>query len=240
MEASYAVYDHTASIARIDEILEGADASYETHNGIPARTSLTFDNGFYVDVTVLFVDIRGSKELSETHTKPVLAKLYRAYISEVISVLRYTSTIHEIYVEGDGIWAVFNTIKKKEVNEVFETAARVSSLIDTINIKLKKKGYSTLTVGIGLDDGESLYVKAGAKGAGINEVVWLGRLVGSTAQLCSYGNKTWTDGEVMVSNSVQSNLNEKYQGFLNWNEARQCYQTNIHNVGMHEWVTQNA
>jgi class 3 adenylate cyclase len=240
MEASYAAYDHLASIARIDEILAGADASYDSHNGIPARTSLTFDNGYYVDVTVLFIDIRGSKELAEKHTRPVLAKLYRAYISEVISVLRSNTTIHEIYVEGDGIWAVFNTTTTVNVNEVFGTAAELSSLIDTLNIKLAKKGYSTLKVGIGLEDGDTLYIKAGAKGSGINEVVWVGKIVGSSAQLCSYGNKTWGDGEIMVSKRIYEMLNEKNKGFMQYNVLRDCYQGNVVNSAMNEWVKKNA
>lgn len=52
---------------------------------------------------------------------------------------------------------------------------------------------------MGASYGSSLYIKAGYKGSGINEVVWLGKLVGEAAKLCSYGNKTWSDKELMVS-----------------------------------------
>lgn len=183
MEAIYSEYDFNKSVERIEEILSGSDASYEDHNGIPSRDQLTFTNGFYVDVTVLFVDIRGSKKLSETHTRPVLAKIYRAYVSELVAVLKGNTTISEIFIEGDGIWAVFNTVTKADVNSVFETAAKVASLIDIMNIKLEKKGYTKIEVGIGIDDGESLYIKAGYKGSGVNEVVWIGTIVGQTAKL---------------------------------------------------------
>ncbi len=111
---------------------------------MPPRTSLTFDNGFYVDVTVLFIDMRGSKAYQDKHNRPVLAKIYRAYISEVIAVMRGDVKVSEIYIEGDGLWGVFNTTTHAEVNQVFSTAAKLSSLIDMLNIKLESKGYTDL------------------------------------------------------------------------------------------------
>lgn len=240
MEATFTQYDFANSVERISEILDGADANYQDHKGIPSRNSLSFTNGYYVDVTVLFIDIRGSKELSEKHTRPVLAKIYRAYVSEIVAVFKGNTTISEIYIEGDGVWAVFNTTTKTDVNSVFKTAAEVASLIDVLNVKLKKKGYSTIEVGIGLDDGESLYIKAGYKGSGINEVVWIGRVVGTCAALCGYGNKLWSDREMMVSEVVYGNLTDHNKKLLEWNQARGCYHGFVVDVVMNEWVKDNG
>lgn len=240
MEATFTQYDLGKSVERISEILDGSDASYEDHKGIPSRDSLSFTNGYYVDVTVLFVDIRGSKELSEKHTRPVLAKIYRAYVSEIVAVLKGNTTVSEIYIEGDGVWAVFNTTTKTDVNSVFNTAAQVASLIDVLNVKLTKKGYSTIEVGIGLDDGESLYIKAGYKGSGINEVVWIGRVVGACAALCGYGNKLWSDREIMVSEIVYGNLTDTNKKLLEWSQARGCYHGFVVNVAMDQWVKENG
>ncbi|MBF4332809.1 adenylate/guanylate cyclase domain-containing protein, partial [Vibrio anguillarum] len=77
MEASFSLYDFEKSRGRIDEILQGADASYTEKKSIPSRDDLTFTNGFNVWCTALFVDIRKSKELNKTHTNPVLAKIYK-------------------------------------------------------------------------------------------------------------------------------------------------------------------
>lgn len=240
MEATFTQYDLEKSVERISEILDGSDASYEDHKGIPSRDSLSFTNGYYVDVTVLFVDIRGSKELSEKHTRPVLAKIYRAYVSEIVAVLKGNMTVSEIYIEGDGVWAVFNTTTKTDVNSVFNTAAQVASLIDVLNVKLTKKGYSIIEVGIGLDDGESLYIKAGYKGSGINEVVWIGRVVGTCAALCGYGNKLWSDREIMVSEIVYGNLTDANKKLLEWSQARGCYHGFVVNVAMDQWVKENG
>lgn len=239
MDASYSNYDYTKSIERIDNILNSSDSSYDKHTGIPSKDSLTYNNGFYVDVTVLFIDIRGSKELSSKHTRPVLAKIYRAYISEVITVMKGNTCINEIYIEGDGLWAVFNTTTKDDVNSVFATAFTIASLIDILNVKLSKKKYSTLEVGIGIDDGESLYIKAGYKGSGIQEVVWIGKVVGQTAALCSYGNKTIHDREIMVSAKVYSNLSEHNKSLLVENISHNCYHGNVIRKDMNEWVEKN-
>jgi class 3 adenylate cyclase len=240
LEASFSTYDYNKSIERIDELLDSSDASYEDHKGIPSRSSLTFTNGYYVDVTVLFVDLRGSKELSNKHTRPVLAKILRAYISEVIAVMRGNTTISEIYIEGDGVWGVFNTTTKPEVNSVFATAFGISSIIDILNIKLSKKKYSTITAGIGIDDGESLFIKAGYKGSGINEVVWIGKIVGMAAALCNYGNRISSDREIMVSEIVYSSLSDHNKNLLEWNSTRGCYHGNVINLAMHEWVKANG
>jgi class 3 adenylate cyclase len=240
MQASYSPYDHKDSIDRISEILDSSDSSYEEHKGVPSRDRLTYANGFYVDVTVMFIDMRGSKILSGKHTRPVLAKIYRAYISELVAVLKGDPTVSEIYIEGDGVWAVFNTTTQNEVNRVFGTAAKVSSLIDILNIKLKRKGYSEVSIGIGLDDATTLYIKAGYKNSGINEVVWLGSVVGQAAALCKNGNRESYDRELMVSKRVRDMLDDHNKGLLVWSSQRECYQGYVVNVEMNEWVKANG
>lgn len=240
MEAKYSEFDHEKSIERIDETLNNSDANYEDKNSIPLRSSLTFNNGFYVDCAALFIDMRGSKSLSEKHKRPTLAKIYKTYISELVAVLQSHSKVSEIYIEGDCVWGVFDTPYKTDIDSLFSTAAKASSLIDILNIKYKKKGYSEITVGIGLSYGSSLYIKAGYKGSSINEVVWLGKLVGEAAQLCSYGNKTYNDNETMVSNIFYDNLNNDNKVLLSKNYNRDCYHGNVINLAMNEWVKANA
>lgn len=238
MNTTHSLYDFNKSISNFDEILNSSDSNYLPHKGIPNKNSLTFTNGYYVDVTVLFIDIRGSKELSIKHTRPVLAKIYRAYISEVISVIKGNPTINEITVEGDGIWAVFNTTSNNDVDAVFQTAFTLTSLVDILNVKLLRKGYSAINIGIGIDDGESLYIKAGYKGSTINEVVWLGKVVGQTALLCSNANKNG-NFRIMASEKVFNCLTEHNKSLLHKNLSNNCYHGDVINIEMNEWVQRN-
>ncbi len=144
--------------------------------------------------------------------------------------------INEIYIEGDGIWGVFDTPYKSDINTLFSTGARVSSLIDILNFRFSKHGISPIEVGIGITYGTSLYIKAGYKGSGINEVVWLGKLVSEAHKLCSYGNKTYYDEEMMVSSVFYSNLNEYNQNLLSYNSQRGCYHGNVINKVMDGWL----
>lgn len=238
MEATHSKYDFTKSISNFDDILNSSDSNYDTHKGIPNKTNLSFTNGYYVDVTVLFIDIRGSKELSTKHTRPVLAKIYRAYISEVISVIKGNPYISEINIEGDGIWAVFNTISNEDVDTVFQTAFTLVSLIDILNVKLSRKGYFKINIGIGIDDGESLFIKAGYKGSKINEVVWLGKVVGQTSLLCSNANKNG-NLRIMVSGNVYNCLTEYNKSLLYKNLSNNCYHGDVINIEMNKWVEAN-
>lgn len=239
MESNHSTYDYLEAVGRIEDILKGVDASYSDKSSIPARSLLTFDNGFYVNVTAVFIDLRDSKGLSDRHTRPVLAKIYRAYISEVIAVLKGDPKISEIYVEGDGVWAVFDTPYQSDVDGVFSTAARVISLVDILNVKLRKRGYAEIVAGVGMDYGECLYIKAGYKGSGVNEVVWIGKVVGAAAALCKEAGKMF-NATLQVSPVIHQNLSEANQNLLNYNAILGSYQGFVCNKKMKEWVEKNG
>lgn len=238
MEAKYSYYDYEKSIERIDEILNSSDASYEDTNSIPSRDQLTFTNGYYVNASVIFIDMRGSKALAEKHTRPVLAKMYRTFISELVAVLRGHATVFEIYIEGDAVWGVFDTPTKPDIDKVFSTAAQAASLVDILNIKLKRKNYTQINVGIGIAYGQSLLIKAGYRTSGVNEVVWIGKVVGEAAKLCDLGGRLWTH-RMFVSNTFYSNLNESNKKLLGQDYVNDCYTGNVVSSSMEDWVKSN-
>ena len=56
MEANHSIkYDIEKSNERIDDILDANDNNYEDVNEIPARSDLTFTNGYYVNMTSVFI-----------------------------------------------------------------------------------------------------------------------------------------------------------------------------------------
>jgi hypothetical protein len=58
---------------------------------LPKIEDLTFKNGKYVKCAAFFIDLRGSSDLIQTHGKKSksLARLYRAYISEIVIALKH-------------------------------------------------------------------------------------------------------------------------------------------------------
>ena len=233
-------YDYLKSFGRIDVIIDGSDYSYEEVDNIPSRDKLTFNNGFYVNCSAMFVDIRGSSDLPNNHNRPKLAKLYRSYVSEVVAIMNGNIFCTEVNIVGDCVSGIFNTKYKEGINNVFATSSRISSLINVMNYKFEKRGIKSIKVGIGVSYGRALMVKAGYNGSGINDVVWMGDVVNEAAKLCSYGNREYYDKRIMVSNDFYNNLNQVNKDLLEENYNRGCYHGEIGSVEMIEWYENNC
>lgn len=240
MKSDQIEYNLEDSVGRINEILLAADNSYEEKDSIPSRDQLTFTNGFYVNCSAIFVDIRKSSELTDFHKNRVLAKLYRAYISEVVAVMNGNVNCAEINVVGDCVSGVFDTPKKPDIDGVFSTAAKVSSLVDILNCRLRTYKIREITVGIGAAWGRAMMVKAGYNGSGINEVVWMGDVMNEASKLAGYGNKEYGDKEIMVSSNFYFNLSDDNKKLLECNDKRKCYQGYVINQYMNNWYQENC
>ncbi len=240
MQTNYITYEYTKSISRIDTILDQQDTSFEEVKSFPSIDKLTFTNGFYVNATALFVDIRDSSNMIKNHNRPTLAKIYRSYLSECTAVINGNIFCAEVNIHGDCVWGIFDSQYKSQIDSIFSTAAELSSLIDTLNCKYKKYGIKPISVGIGIEFGRVLMIKAGYSGSGLNDVVWMGEVVNDARKLCSYGNRTPWDNETMVSSDFYSNLNDHNKSLLTWNSNRNCYHGDIINISMDEWLKNNG
>lgn len=237
MKSNYQSYDFEKSCSRIDDILKTEDKTFEEVDSIPSRDKLTFTSGFYINKTsALFVDIVDSSQLPSKYKRPVLARIYRSFLSEVTAVINGNEYCSEININGDCVWGVFDAQYKHQIDSVFDTAAQVSSIIDTLNIKFQTKGIDPIKVGIGLAYGRALMIKVGYRGSGLNDVVWMGDVVNESSNLCSYGNQRAFDKEMMVSSDFYCKLKEEYQKLLEWNSYRGCYHGDVRNITMNEWV----
>lgn len=236
MEASYSNFNHVESAARIRDILGIPDSAFQERDAIPARTDLTFENGFYVNATALFVDIRESKKLGERYKLPHLARFNRVFVSEMVAVLRDHAEVREMFIEGDCVWALYNSDLKKNIDAAFSCAAQAISLTKIASHYLTKRGYEPFRVGIGMHYGRALMIKAGHKGSGINEVVWSGKLVSRAAELCSLANK-YPALPIMVSDVIYTNLNDHNKRLLSWNQQHGCYHGDVINTVMNEWLS---
>ena len=237
MEATNKAYDFASSLERIDEILNADNKQYEEKNSIPARSGLTFTNGYYVDCTALFVDICDSSKLPDYQNRPVLAKIYRSFISELVALFNGASKCKEVNINGDCVWAVFDTPYKDDIDSVYSTACKANALVNVLNYKLNKKGYKTYKVGIGIDYGRALMIKAGHKGSTINDIIWMGDVVNQACHLAAKGNTPNSNGyPIMLSSDIYNNLNADNQKLCGWNAYYSCYQSNAVNIAMNNWL----
>ena len=238
------IYDFENSRQRIDDMLN-TSGEYEYTDEIPSRESMTYENGYYVKCYALFVDIRDSSKLPETHRKPVLAKIYRSYISELTAIMQSYDTCKEVNIVGDCVNGIFTCHSKDDVLYPFSAAYTINGIIQVLNKKLEAKGYNTIKIGIGIAKGDALMVQAGYKGSGLNDVIWMGNVVNSACHLCGSANKNG-NSIINISAEVYDELEGKlgynnvpYQEMLSRPFGENYYTGNVIAHYIEEWLESN-
>lgn len=236
-------YDAAKSADRMDEILNASNSNYSDKDYIPARSSLTYNNGYYVNATALFIDIVGSSDMTDEHLRPTLAKIYRSFISECMAIMNSEEICKEININGDCVWGVFETPNKSDVDTVISIAANLYSMIKILNYKLKKKNYKEISVGIGIDYGRALMVQAGYSGSSINEVIWMGDVVNLA---CHLANKAGRNGRkviifpYVIYNKINNHNKSLFTSYYDSGESKTLYEGTIINSNMDEWYKENC
>lgn len=145
-------YDIAAATERIsatlaDPIEESPDVPGHVHGP-----------GAIVRGTVLFVDVRGSHALALRSSGVQVARLYRAFVSEIIDVLTDPRVRH-VGSTGDRVWAVYDTPTGADAGVVLDLAARANALRWLINRQLRHDdGSLKLEYGIGIDYGPLIMI----------------------------------------------------------------------------------
>lgn len=205
METSYSRFDLEQSRSRISSIIKDAITTFPDAADIPDRNKLSYSNGFYVDVTAVFIDIRDSSKLPEVHRKPALAKIYRSYISECVAVFNSNQDCKEVYIEGDCVCGIFNGSNSESVEKAVHTAAMLANVIDVLNQELTRNSLQSIKCGIGVAHGNALMLQAGKSGSGVKEVVWIGKVLNEASRLCHGANKNGTQ-ILRIGRSVYNKL----------------------------------
>ena len=236
-------YDIDKSSQRMDDIINNHNSNFCDCTQIPSRDQLTYNNGYYVNVTSIFIDIVKSSDMTDSHKRPTLAKMYRSFISECVAILNSYSNCKEINIHGDCVWGVFDTPHNSDIDEVFFVAATVNSVIKVLNYKLAKKGYSQISIGIGIDNCRALMGKAGYSGSSLNEVIWMGDVVNSASHIC---NKAGRGGRepIIVSANIYNKLNNRnqkfFESYMDSTTWVTYYETNVSNGEINLWYSENC
>ncbi|MGI6251558.1 MAG: adenylate/guanylate cyclase domain-containing protein [Anaerolineaceae bacterium] len=198
-----AYYDYKAGGKRVKEIL---DNKLEVINQgkLPSVEELTFDNAYYSWVTAIFVDIRDSSSLFSVEDKVKVSKIVRGFTSECTEILRNDSNLREIGIRGDCVYAIYTTPYQKDIYECADKSFYINTYMIMLNTLLTEKLLPTIRVGIGIGTAQELVVKAGRKGVGINNPVWIGDAVTKASNLSSISNK---NGKAAIAFSDVSYIN---------------------------------
>ena len=241
-------YDYKEGKKKIEEILNN-NAEIQNKNIPKDDSDFTYDNGIRSWIGSIFVDIVGSKKLIEGEKDIVVAKILRSFTSEIISIMNSTSNARQIGVRGDCVYGVFSTPYQSDILELLTLSSYINCLINMLNKLFSKKGYPTINVGIGIGVGEDLVIKAGKKGTGINDRIWIGKAV---IEACVLADKAGRDGNGIIGvsrlayNNFIEKLEESNSKARNWFTQKYdydinsyTYYANVINIDFDDWIKEN-
>lgn len=191
VEGNYRAYDWVASGRRIDGYLALPRDNYEEFNSLPDRDRLTFTNDFYANCSAIFVNIRDSSTSPTHYNRAELAKLYRAYLSEMVAIFDSDVSTREINIVGDAVSGPSSTPPARLTSTTcYGSPTRPTRSWDCTTFNMKNAEYDTsLRAGIAASWGRALMIKAGYRGNGINDAVYIGDVVSEAAHLATNDHK---------------------------------------------------
>lgn len=158
---------------------------------------LTFESGRtkkakLIDTCILYADMRNSTQLSKSHSKEVMGRLYSAFVSSVSYIAHHHGGIVRNIV-GDRVMIVFPN--RNCYTNAIDTAISINSISSRI-INEHFKGFD-FKVGIGIDYGEMMVIKAGISKLGKERsahknLIWIGNAANIASKLTDVANKEIT------------------------------------------------
>lgn len=241
-------YDYKEGKKKIEEILNN-NTEIQKKEVPKDDSNFTYDNGIKSWIGSIFVDIVGSKKLIEGEKDIVVAKVLRSFTSEIISIMNSSDNARQIGVRGDCVYGVFSTPYQSDIYELLTISTYINCLIKMLNKLLTKKGLPNIKVGIGIGVGEDLIIKAGKKGTGINDRIWIGKAV---IDACVLADKAGRNGNdvIGVSSLTYDNFIEKltennsdaptwFTQKYDYDLNKYSYYGNIINTEFNDWIKEN-
>ena len=169
---------------------------------------LTFGNvGLRFSATTLYIDMRRSTGVLNSHNRSSMAKIYKCYFHVIVSVVeRFKGKIRSF--NGDGLLVFFLGTDKAAKNRAVRAALQIKYMLtsDEAGIAKKMDTYTSPEFGIGVDAGKILCTKIGIAGGESRDLVWVGNAVNKAVRI---GDKLKAPDYVGISKVVYDALDEE-------------------------------
>ncbi|RKM56736.1 adenylate cyclase [Butyrivibrio sp. XB500-5] len=202
-------YDFAASRDRIDCILS-SKTKIVKKDIIPENDSeFTYSNGIRSWVGAIFVDMVKSREMCDSPDEST-ARIFRAYCSELIAILKEDTSYRQIGIRGDCVYSINSISNKDNLVDMFYTAVQINTFMKMFNKQLLNYGYKNIRVGIGLGCSDGLIIKAGQSGTGINDKIWIGKAVVEASSLGDLANRNGVE-PIAMSTLFYNNVHYSFE-----------------------------
>ena len=201
----------------VNNILGQPVEEIEITDILPPLNDITDSNKvFKGKLSVLFVDMRKSTDLTDELKSKKMVKVYRSFIRVVIQAIRYSGGYTRQFA-GDGIMGIFqdSNVDDQIISSSYKAtkAARyIHTLIDyCLNPALKKSMDICIGCGIGICTGTIMVTKVGMRGKESDEtaenetgIVWVGSTTNYANRYCSLAHLC----EIFIDENTYSEIED--------------------------------
>jgi class 3 adenylate cyclase len=215
----------SANVA-IEKILNNPVENIDLTDSIPPINDI-FDSNkvFKGKLSILFIDMRKSTDLTDELKSKKMVKIYRSFIRLAIQAIRYCGGYSRQFA-GDGVMGVFQDSTDENQNNVssqkaINAAKYMVTMVDYyLNPKLKKHMNIVISCRQGIATGTIMITKVGMRGkesddASDNEMgtVWVGSATNLASRLCSLADsqEIFADDNTIGEIECEPNVWEKVE-----------------------------
>lgn len=181
--------------------------SQELTTSVPTLSNhkLTFGcTGLKFNATVLYIDMRGSTKVLNTHQKRVVAKIHMIYYHAIVKIAQNTGGEIRSF-NGDSLLVFYPGNTRDTISNAVKAAMQMRYAITHI-INETLQNYIDIDFGIGIDYGEILATKVGVGGSDeTKDLIWIGNAVNRAAKI---SDKCKANYYIGISQSVYNHLND--------------------------------
>jgi len=184
-----------------------------------------------MNLSIIYADIRGYTERMENADPKVAARIMSIYITEMAAAMRF----HEgtiVSIEGDGIIGAFQPSSNNNAStKAVRTIVTMNTILSyVINKRLKSFQQDPISCGYGADYGRVYITRAGIRGEGKNELIYVGPIMSRVAkyQNLAEGN------EVKISQRLYNGLEDHYKNNWKWKSVSTKYGT-LYSMSVNTW-----
>lgn len=242
-------YNYRNSKSNVINILK-SPTKIEKKDNIPQNDSeFTYENGIICWTSAIFIDIKDSTKLFQSRDEK-LARLMRAFTSEIITIFQESDRYRQIGIRGDCVYGIYTASQKDDLVELFRIAYKTNTFMSMLNKIISNYNYEPIIAGIGLGCDEELIIKAGRTGTGINDKIWIGKAIVDASNLSSKANRNGIEAIAMSEvywNNIKEILFKENDNYRNWVKSKrvdpyysssgiECYHCSIIQSDFFEWI----
>lgn len=221
-------------LAKAKEIKNATFIKKDTDSIPSIDTSLlTFGcTGLNFPATVLYIDMRGSTKVLNTHQRRVVAKIHMTYYHAIVKIAKNDGGEIRSF-NGDSLLVFFYGMSVDVARKAVRSAMKMKYAITTI-VNETLSDYIDIDFGIGIDCGNILATKVGIGGNNDNkDLIWIGNAVNRSTKISDGCKLPYCIG---ISNAIYEKLDDS---LLHYKKSNQWGFTMTEDAWISSWLRYN-